>query len=129
MSFVKLIFILKNPIFQEKPENLAGKFKVWFFFRERAMRLLGLSCLTDLLQCLVDWWQVCEVQKITSGTRIDLKRRRFFYGNIGKNPEKRTFIINFHVKILEIEIKIDENREFRVSKNCVPTSVRDHAYF
>ncbi|CAL2028511.1 unnamed protein product [Caenorhabditis brenneri] len=34
--------------------------------KERAMRLLGLSCLTDLLQCLVDWWQVCEVQKITS---------------------------------------------------------------
>lgn len=30
------------------------------------MRLLGLSCLTDLLQCLVDWFQVCEVAKITS---------------------------------------------------------------
>ncbi|CAI2293890.1 unnamed protein product [Caenorhabditis sp. 36 PRJEB53466] len=32
--------------------------------KERAMRLLGLSCLTDLLQCLVDWFQVCEVAKL-----------------------------------------------------------------
>ncbi|VDL71420.1 unnamed protein product [Nippostrongylus brasiliensis] len=31
--------------------------------RERAMRLLGLSCLTDLLQCLVDWFDVCETTK------------------------------------------------------------------
>uniref|UniRef100_A0A8R1HNA7 SEC7 domain-containing protein n=1 Tax=Caenorhabditis japonica TaxID=281687 RepID=A0A8R1HNA7_CAEJA len=34
--------------------------------KERAMRLLGLSCLTDLLQCLVDWFQVCEVAKIAT---------------------------------------------------------------
>ncbi|CAI5439773.1 unnamed protein product [Caenorhabditis angaria] len=33
--------------------------------KERAMRLLGISCLTDLLQCLVDWFQVCEVAKIS----------------------------------------------------------------
>ncbi|VDM66330.1 unnamed protein product [Strongylus vulgaris] len=32
-------------------------------FSERAMRLLGLSCLTDLLQCLVDWFDVCETTK------------------------------------------------------------------
>ncbi|VDM61551.1 unnamed protein product [Angiostrongylus costaricensis] len=29
--------------------------------RERAMRLLGLSCLTDLLQCLVDWFDICLI--------------------------------------------------------------------
>ncbi|PIC44981.1 hypothetical protein B9Z55_005163 [Caenorhabditis nigoni] len=39
--------------------------------REREMRILGLGCLSNILQCLVDWWQVCEVQKITSGTDID----------------------------------------------------------
>lgn len=32
--------------------------------KEHEMRLLGLSCLSNILQCLVDWWQVCEVQKI-----------------------------------------------------------------
>ncbi|PAV59959.1 hypothetical protein WR25_18037 [Diploscapter pachys] len=31
--------------------------------RERQMRLLGLRCLADLLQCLVDWWDVCEAMK------------------------------------------------------------------
>ncbi|VDO69404.1 unnamed protein product [Heligmosomoides polygyrus] len=38
--------------------------------RERAMRLLGLSCLTDLLQCLVDWFDVCETTK--NNTDADL---------------------------------------------------------
>ncbi|KAF1766359.1 hypothetical protein GCK72_006316 [Caenorhabditis remanei] len=33
--------------------------------KEREMRLLGLSCLSNILQCLADWWQVCEVQQIT----------------------------------------------------------------
>ncbi|CAL2032486.1 unnamed protein product [Caenorhabditis brenneri] len=34
--------------------------------REHEMRLLGLSCLSNILQCLVDWWQVCEVQRMKS---------------------------------------------------------------
>lgn len=38
--------------------------------RDRAMKLLGLSCLTDLLQCLVDWFQVCEVTKMNT-TDVD----------------------------------------------------------
>ncbi|CAB3410687.1 unnamed protein product [Caenorhabditis bovis] len=38
--------------------------------RERAMRLLGLSCLTDLLQCLVDWFQVCDVAKLSCDMNI-----------------------------------------------------------
>ena len=31
------------------------------------MRLLGLRCLADLLQCLVDWWDVCEAMKAKKG--------------------------------------------------------------
>lgn len=37
------------------------------FLRERQMRLLGLRCLADLLQCLVDWWDVCEAMKAKKG--------------------------------------------------------------
>lgn len=44
--------------------------------RERDMRLLGLGCLSNILQCLVDWWQVCEMQKMTSDIEEDLNNHQ-----------------------------------------------------
>uniref|UniRef100_A0A1I7X1I9 SEC7 domain-containing protein n=1 Tax=Heterorhabditis bacteriophora TaxID=37862 RepID=A0A1I7X1I9_HETBA len=41
--------------------------------RERAMRLLGLSCLADLLQCLVDWFDVCEATKDLTRNGADVE--------------------------------------------------------
>ncbi|ETN86107.1 Sec7 domain protein [Necator americanus] len=57
--FVQLLDKFKIHLKLQIEDNVASI----SWFRERAMRLLGLSCLTDLLQCLVDWFDVCETTK------------------------------------------------------------------